>query len=133
MGFDILIFTDTMENWDQEKLQSVVMSKHGNPRTTTDVWVIYVSSWCPFLKRVETDRVQIFRRGHRNDEVRPVNICSDLPYLETTIAGLDGFGNVQMERHVNIDMPYLQVSSSNLKGRRLMKRRKRTRSVLRNS
>ncbi|KAJ5939004.1 Translation machinery-associated protein 46 [Penicillium verhagenii] len=27
---------DTMDNWDEEKLRSVVMSKHGNPRTTTD-------------------------------------------------------------------------------------------------
>ncbi|KAK2460851.1 hypothetical protein APHAL10511_007321 [Amanita phalloides] len=28
---------DTMENWDEEKLRSVVLSKHGNPRTTTDI------------------------------------------------------------------------------------------------
>ncbi|KAF8134899.1 hypothetical protein EV363DRAFT_1556516 [Boletus edulis] len=28
---------DTMENWDEEKLRSVVSSKHGNPRTTTDI------------------------------------------------------------------------------------------------
>lgn len=28
---------DTMENWDEEKLRSVVLSKAGNPRTTTDV------------------------------------------------------------------------------------------------
>ncbi|KAJ5279232.1 Translation machinery-associated protein 46 [Penicillium angulare] len=27
---------DTMDQWDEEKLRSVVMSKHGNPRTTTD-------------------------------------------------------------------------------------------------
>jgi len=30
-------FSDTMENWDEEKLRSVVLSKAGNPRTTTDV------------------------------------------------------------------------------------------------
>lgn len=30
-------FLDTMENWDEEKLRSVVLSKAGNPRTTTDV------------------------------------------------------------------------------------------------
>lgn len=29
--------TDTMDNWDEAKLRSVVLSKHGNPRTTTDV------------------------------------------------------------------------------------------------
>lgn len=27
---------DDMVNWDEEKLRSVVLSKHGNPRTTTD-------------------------------------------------------------------------------------------------
>ena len=27
---------DTMEDWDEEKLRQVVMSKHGNPKTTTD-------------------------------------------------------------------------------------------------
>ena len=26
-----------MENWDEEQLRSVVLSKHGNPRTSTDV------------------------------------------------------------------------------------------------
>ncbi len=30
-------FTDTMDTWDDEKLQKVVLSKGGNPRTTTDV------------------------------------------------------------------------------------------------
>ncbi len=28
--------SDTMDNWDEEKLRSVIKSKHGNPRTTTD-------------------------------------------------------------------------------------------------
>jgi len=28
---------DTMEDWDEEKLRKVVLSKHGNPRTTTDI------------------------------------------------------------------------------------------------
>ncbi|KAA8652819.1 hypothetical protein EYZ11_007198 [Aspergillus tanneri] len=27
---------DTMDGWDEEKLRNVVLSKHGNPRTTTD-------------------------------------------------------------------------------------------------
>jgi hypothetical protein len=30
---------DTMENWDEEKLRNVVLSKAGNPRTTTDVCI----------------------------------------------------------------------------------------------
>ncbi|EDO16933.1 hypothetical protein Kpol_1020p42 [Vanderwaltozyma polyspora DSM 70294] len=27
---------DTMDKWDEEKLRSVILSKHGNPKTTTD-------------------------------------------------------------------------------------------------
>jgi Zinc finger C-x8-C-x5-C-x3-H type (and similar) len=27
---------DTMDDWDEEKLQKVILSKHGNPKTTTD-------------------------------------------------------------------------------------------------
>ncbi|SJM87473.1 probable Translation machinery-associated protein 46 [Zygosaccharomyces bailii] len=27
---------DTMDSWDEEKLRSVIISKHGNPRTTTE-------------------------------------------------------------------------------------------------
>jgi Zinc finger C-x8-C-x5-C-x3-H type (and similar) len=27
---------DTMDDWDEEKLRKVVLSKHGNPKTTTD-------------------------------------------------------------------------------------------------
>ncbi|CCF60251.1 hypothetical protein KAFR_0J01870 [Kazachstania africana CBS 2517] len=27
---------DTMDQWDEEKLRSVILSKHGNPRTSTD-------------------------------------------------------------------------------------------------
>lgn len=33
---------DTMDKWDEEKLRSVVMSKAGNPRTTTDVRMLLV-------------------------------------------------------------------------------------------
>ncbi|KAF5334857.1 hypothetical protein D9758_014293 [Tetrapyrgos nigripes] len=29
--------TDTMDKWDEEKLRNVVLSKAGNPRTTTDI------------------------------------------------------------------------------------------------
>lgn len=28
---------DNMEDWDEEKLRKVVLSKHGNPKTTTDI------------------------------------------------------------------------------------------------
>lgn len=26
-----------MDNWDEEKLRKVILSKHGNPKTTTDI------------------------------------------------------------------------------------------------
>lgn len=41
---------DTMENWDEEKLRSVVLSKHGNPRTTTDIVCKY------FIEAIETNK-----------------------------------------------------------------------------
>jgi hypothetical protein len=28
---------DTMDKWDQKKLEEVVLSKAGNPKTTTDI------------------------------------------------------------------------------------------------
>lgn len=28
---------DTMDQWDEDKLRKVILSKHGNPRTTTDI------------------------------------------------------------------------------------------------
>ncbi|KAI0283503.1 hypothetical protein BC826DRAFT_1110163 [Russula brevipes] len=41
---------DTMDKWDEEKLRSVIMSKHGNPRTTTDIVCKY------FIEAVETQK-----------------------------------------------------------------------------
>ncbi|EJD07105.1 uncharacterized protein FOMMEDRAFT_144867 [Fomitiporia mediterranea MF3/22] len=41
---------DTMENWDEEKLRSVVLSKHGNPKTTTDIVCKY------FIEAIETQK-----------------------------------------------------------------------------
>ncbi|KAJ1673287.1 Translation machinery-associated protein 46, partial [Spiromyces aspiralis] len=38
---------DTMDKWDQSKLESVVMSKHGNPQTTTEIVCKY------FLEAIE--------------------------------------------------------------------------------
>lgn len=31
---------DTMDKWDEAKLRDVVLSKHGNPKTTTDVRIV---------------------------------------------------------------------------------------------
>lgn len=41
---------DTMETWDEEKLREVVLSKTGNPKTTTDIVCKY------FLEAVETQK-----------------------------------------------------------------------------
>ncbi|KAN0093147.1 hypothetical protein V8E55_003931 [Tylopilus felleus] len=41
---------DTMDNWDEAKLRSVVLSKHGNPRTTTDIVCKY------FIEAIETNK-----------------------------------------------------------------------------
>ena len=47
--------TDTMDKWDEEKLRSVILSKHGNPRTTTDVG----SLWSSDLSRISLLSLQI--------------------------------------------------------------------------
>ncbi|CEL03537.1 hypothetical protein BJX68DRAFT_133397 [Aspergillus pseudodeflectus] len=41
---------DTMDQWDEEKLRNVVLSKHGNPRTTTDKVCKY------FIEAVENQK-----------------------------------------------------------------------------
>ncbi|KAG7089265.1 hypothetical protein E1B28_010963 [Marasmius oreades] len=41
---------DTMDQWDEEKLRSVVSSKHGNPRTTTDIVCKH------FIEAIETQK-----------------------------------------------------------------------------
>ncbi|PYH97977.1 putative CCCH finger DNA binding protein [Aspergillus ellipticus CBS 707.79] len=41
---------DTIDNWDEETLRKVIMSKHGNPRTTTDKVCKY------FIEAVENQK-----------------------------------------------------------------------------
>lgn len=41
---------DTMDDWDEEKLRNVVLSKHGNPKTTTDKVCKY------FIEAVENQK-----------------------------------------------------------------------------
>lgn len=53
----IHLLVDTMENWDEEKLRTVVLSKHGNPRTTTDVCSSYLISVLYLI--MPSDRVQV--------------------------------------------------------------------------
>ncbi|KAI0671824.1 hypothetical protein C8Q78DRAFT_972582 [Trametes maxima] len=42
--------TDTMDKWDEEKLRTVVLSKSGNPRTTTDIVCKF------FIQAIETEK-----------------------------------------------------------------------------
>lgn len=68
--------TDTMEKWDEEKLRSVVLSKTGNPKTTTDVSVSCgVGRSC--LTLFSADRVQILHPGYRRSEIRVVVSADD--------------------------------------------------------
>lgn len=62
---------DTMDQWDEEKLRSVVLSKHGNPRTTTDVRFQFAFHTSTHLT-LTTDRVQILHRSHRKPKIRVV-------------------------------------------------------------
>lgn len=43
-------FLDTMDKWDEDKLRKVVLSKAGNPRTTTDIVCKY------FIEAIETNK-----------------------------------------------------------------------------
>ncbi|KAJ7067300.1 hypothetical protein C8F01DRAFT_1120920 [Mycena amicta] len=53
---------DTMDKWDQEKLQQVVMSKTGNPRTTTDIVCKH------FIQAIETQRFGWFWECPNGDQ-----------------------------------------------------------------
>ena len=72
------MYEDTMDKWDDAKLRSVVLSKAGNPRTTTDVRSVlllldlFCSRHC---------RVRLF-----------VNTLS----RQLNLGGMGGSGNVQM-------------------------------------
>ena len=63
--------TDTMDKWDEEKLRSVILSKHGNLRTTTDVSKMKIP-WPSnsFDFGFISDRMQIFHRGRRDTKVK---------------------------------------------------------------
>src|SRR6266576_2751823 len=62
-----------MDKWDEEKLRSVILSKDGNPRTTTEVQyppLILAIHLIYFpLHRFHLDCMQVFYRGRRNTKV----------------------------------------------------------------
>lgn len=64
-----------MEDWDEEKLRNVVLSKAGNPRTTTDVF-----SFSYYLHFSNLSNIRSY-----------ANISLTLLNLRSTV----GFGNVQ--------------------------------------
>ena len=65
------VLEDTMDSWDEEKLRTVVLSKGGNPRTTTDVSRSYcLSSLTYRYSRSHPDCMQILHPGHRDGKVR---------------------------------------------------------------
>jgi len=89
---------DTMETWDEEKLRNVVLSKHGNPRTTTDIVCKY------FIDAIETQKWVHWSPLHP-----PTHISSP---------GLGGSGNVRMGvKSVNTGTLSHRDSFSNLSGR----------------
>lgn len=57
-----------MDKWDEEKLRTVVLSKGGNPRTTTDVCNVHLNPCSPhkpvfcqivckfFIQAIETEK-----------------------------------------------------------------------------
>lgn len=59
------LLLDTMDKWDEEKLRSVVTSKGGNPRTTTDVRHVVRLGSDADSDRVEfPDRLQVLYSGY---------------------------------------------------------------------
>ena len=63
-----------MDTWDEEKLRTVVLSKTGNPRTTTDVSsiILVLTLSPPFSSVYPIDRMQTFHSGDRDTEIRLV-------------------------------------------------------------
>jgi hypothetical protein len=74
---NILMFLslDTMDKWDEEKLRSVVLSKAGNPRTTTDVCL-------------HSEHDLVFTTGFRSYANTLLRLWN--------LANMGGFGNVLM-------------------------------------
>lgn len=70
-GVESRMAIDTMDKWDEEKLRSVILSKQGNPRTTTEVQSpSQILSPLNFPLSSLLDCVQVFYRGRRVTKVR---------------------------------------------------------------
>lgn len=60
---------DNMDDWDEEKLRQVVLSKHGNPKTTTDKVCKY------FVQAIEDQKYGWFWTCPNGGEFRQRNAC----------------------------------------------------------
>jgi hypothetical protein len=68
---------NTMDKWDDEKLAQVILSKAGNPRTTTDVRIQVF--YCGQVQRDNTnpsDCLQTFYPGDRISSIRILSFAS---------------------------------------------------------
>lgn len=63
---------DDMVDWDEEKLRQVVLSKHGNVKTTTDKVWLFMSDDCERSMTDDALGLQILHRGSRKRQIRLV-------------------------------------------------------------
>ena len=91
---DTISRKDTMDTWDEAKLREVVLSKHGNPRTTTDVrFPQSLASLSPHrILRSMSDCLQKFYRGNRDTKVHsstgngPTHLFTPLMQIRLVLA-----------------------------------------------
>ena len=127
---------DTMENWDEEKLRTVVLSKAGNPRTTTDVSSIHFV--VPRFNLHEElnchiDCVQILHPSDRNGEVRAPHYLASFMSSDPLTAGTDGSGNALTVTGATTDTHCRPASYSSRRRKPWKQLRRRTRLVWRSS
>jgi hypothetical protein len=99
-----------MDKWDEEKLRNVVLSKHGNPRTTTDVGsahiLLYAASYYMFRLSANT----LSKLSKLASASSPYPTPDFSPDFYVLIVGSAGSGNVQTVKSVNTDTHYQPVS-----------------------
>ena len=112
----IIQIIDTMDTWDEEKLRTVVLSKAGNPRTTTDVsslniMLVLNSPFTPVPQCRSYANISFRRLSHRNSV---------------------GSGNVPTGKIANTDTHYRLDLSSSLRRKQQTRQLKQMLSVWKN-